>query len=155
MALVRDIVRFASLAIGMLVGTPALPDDLPEGMLSVKYLLEIENLPPQKGESFCRLYQPCVLGFEFDNVEVTLELGTRTSADMLAVSCEKIDEHCVLVDTQSAPEFRQAGFGNFDVLAWKGGPTFGAGVTRKIGSLVFQVRGPRRAAAPPPIVTRI
>jgi hypothetical protein len=149
MVLRRSIVRFVVLGVTLLAGAPALPTDLPEGMISVKYRMEIDGLPMQKGESFCHLRKECLLGFDFDQVQVTLKLGTRASVDSLAISCRRLDEHCTLVDTLPASQFRQAGLNNFDVLAWKGGMTFGAGITRRIGSLVFQVRQPKRTSSSP------
>jgi hypothetical protein len=136
-------------------GSPAASEDLPPGTMSVRYLLEIDGEPPQKGESFCQLHQACLLGFDFDLVQVTLTLGSRTSDDKLTVSCKKIEEDCHLRDTLPALEFREAGLRNFDVLARRNDPDLAMRTSLRIGSLVFQVQGARRVPHSPSPQTRL
>jgi len=153
MTLLPKFVSIVVVAVALASGGPARPEDLPVNVISVRYLLDVDGLPQQKGESFCRLHQECLLGFDYDRVQVTITLGTQASEDSISISCAKLDLHCTLVDTLPQPPFCKAGLRDFDVLAWKGGLTFGAGETYKFGSLVLQVRASQRISRLPGTAT--
>ena len=136
----RHFVSSVVLAAVVGAGAPAASEDLPPGTMSVRYLLEIDGERPQKGESFCHLHQACLLGFDFDQVQVTLTLGAKAAEDVLDISCKKIEEDCDMLDTMPPMRFGEAGFRNFDVLAWYHD---GTRTKHRIGGLVFQVRGAR------------
>lgn len=129
----------------MLAAVPVKADDLPEGMVAVRYGLDVIGWKPVTGESFCKVGQDCQIGFDFDPVKVVLRLEWSGSGTLTFACVDRFAE--CLVGRSSTQQFQYVE-NPFSINIWRGD----GGVThelvlrysQRIGVVFLQYARPHR-----------